>query len=405
MPMAPAARQRASTTSPADRRPPHLTIDNSTIVSNTAATSGGGIWSHCTLCTSITTTITNSTIVGNDGGTPARNAGGLLAGAEQHDLGSELDRRLEHRLQPRNSLQLRCGEPRRRRQLARSQPRDCDRLWLHIDRRPPEHQPQLPHRRRQRHRWQHRRRSRSPPPVPLSTRSRPTPRAALAPTSATSPAAGIELRHRRLRARSSRSRANSSPRWSAESSNTHGVDRLGRRHSQSAGSVDPTTREVTGTHTYADAGIYHGTLHWTNSDGFPADVFVRRQGRRGRAKRRTAPRSMRSPARAFAGPVATFTDANPLAIVADFVATINWGDGTPASAGTVSPGSAACSSSAARTRTPRPAPTRPPSRLLTRATRSPPRRRRQQSSAPSVARDHRAAGRQGQHDGRVSRDR
>ena len=58
----------------------NLTIDNSTIASNTAATNGGGIWSHCTLCTSITTTITNSTIVGNDGGTPAGNAGGMLAG-------------------------------------------------------------------------------------------------------------------------------------------------------------------------------------------------------------------------------------------------------------------------------------------------------------------------------------
>jgi hypothetical protein len=38
---------------------------------------------------------------------------------------------------------------------------------------------------------------------------------------------------------------------------------------------------------------------------------------------------------AFTGPVATFTDANPAAPVGDFTATIDWGDGTPESAGTV----------------------------------------------------------------------
>jgi len=41
------------------------------------------------------------------------------------------------------------------------------------------------------------------------------------------------------------------------------------------------------------------------------------------------------------GPVATFTDANPTAPVSDFKATIDWGDGTPESAGTVTqPGGA-----------------------------------------------------------------
>ena len=38
----------------------------------------------------------------------------------------------------------------------------------------------------------------------------------------------------------------------------------------------------------------------------------------------------------FAGPVAAFDDANPAAPVSDFKATIDWGDGTPQSAGTIS---------------------------------------------------------------------
>jgi hypothetical protein len=43
----------------------------------------------------------------------------------------------------------------------------------------------------------------------------------------------------------------------------------------------------------------------------------------------------------FQGPVASFTDANPISTTADFTATIDWGDGTPPSAGTVSqPGGA-----------------------------------------------------------------
>ena len=58
-----------------------LTIDNSTIVSNTAATGAGAIQSVCTRCTASTVTITNSTIASNDGGTASPNAGGLVAGA------------------------------------------------------------------------------------------------------------------------------------------------------------------------------------------------------------------------------------------------------------------------------------------------------------------------------------
>jgi hypothetical protein len=42
------------------------------------------------------------------------------------------------------------------------------------------------------------------------------------------------------------------------------------------------------------------------------------------------------PSQGFVGPVASFTDANPTAPLSDFTATIDWGDGTPMTAGTIS---------------------------------------------------------------------
>ena len=56
----------------------HLTVDNSTLIDNTAQAGAGAIWSRCTRCTS-TASITNSTITVNDGGTLATNGGGILA--------------------------------------------------------------------------------------------------------------------------------------------------------------------------------------------------------------------------------------------------------------------------------------------------------------------------------------
>jgi hypothetical protein len=42
-----------------------------------------------------------------------------------------------------------------------------------------------------------------------------------------------------------------------------------------------------------------------------------------------------NPGQQFSGPVAYFTDANPVSTIADFTATIDWGDGTPPTAGTI----------------------------------------------------------------------
>ena len=92
--------------------------------------------------------------------------------------------------------------------------------------------------------------------------------------------------------------------------------------------------ETTGTHTYRTAGVYHGFMHYTNSDGFPDqrpfDIKVSDAPVTG------APTTVTAVAGTpFNGQVASFTDGNPLATAADFTATISWGDGTTASAGTV----------------------------------------------------------------------
>src|SRR4029077_14225168 len=58
-----------------------VTVNNSTLVGNTAAGGAGGIGSRCIRCTSSTVTVVDSTIFNNHGGTATTNAGGLIAGA------------------------------------------------------------------------------------------------------------------------------------------------------------------------------------------------------------------------------------------------------------------------------------------------------------------------------------
>ncbi len=93
---------------------------------------------------------------------------------------------------------------------------------------------------------------------------------------------------------------------------------------------------VTGTHTYAEEGIYHGEIGWSNSDNRPEQTPFD-------MKVQDAPLTA-SPVNfsavsgtQFSGPVATFTDANPNGTASDFSATIVWGDGT-SSSGTVTAG-------------------------------------------------------------------
>lgn len=105
----------------------------------------------------------------------------------------------------------------------------------------------------------------------------------------------------------------------------------------STGTVVATTTPgafaVRGTHTYAEEGNFPvstavgfpgGTATFT-SRGNVADAALHAQGLALPATRLTA----------FAGTVATFTDADPGGVVGDYTATIYWGDGTN-SPGTVS---------------------------------------------------------------------
>jgi hypothetical protein len=101
----------------------------------------------------------------------------------------------------------------------------------------------------------------------------------------------------------------------------------------SSGAINPATGEVTGTHTYAPAGDYSGTISWKNSDGAPQitpfSVKVQDAPLTASGSAVTAITGV-----AVTAQVASLTDANPLGAASQFTATINWGDGA-SSAGTV----------------------------------------------------------------------
>ncbi len=102
----------------------------------------------------------------------------------------------------------------------------------------------------------------------------------------------------------------------------------------SSGSLEANTGQLTGTHTYANEGIYDASLTYTNSDGFP-------ETRPFGVKVQDAPLIATGvPVSATTGvavkaKVATFTHANPAGAASDYTATITWGDGTANTAGTV----------------------------------------------------------------------
>jgi hypothetical protein len=104
---------------------------------------------------------------------------------------------------------------------------------------------------------------------------------------------------------------------------------------QSSTHSDPANGQVTATHTYVEAGVYHGEINFVNSDGLPDQTPFD-------IKVVDAPlTSAASPVSAiagvsFTGAVATLTDANPFGTASDFAATITWGDGT-VTPGVVSP--------------------------------------------------------------------
>jgi hypothetical protein len=94
---------------------------------------------------------------------------------------------------------------------------------------------------------------------------------------------------------------------------------------------------VSGTHLYELGGTYHGTVTFTPVCGnsatvdFTADVAD--QPITGAA---VAPPITLITGQPYSGNVATFTDANPAGTVSQYSTTIDWGDGSAASTGTIS---------------------------------------------------------------------
>ena len=306
-----------------------VTVNNSTLAGNTAAAGAGGIGSRCVRCTSSAVTIVNSTIFNNDGGTATTNAGGLIAGTgssisvensiiASNTVGSGATASncagsitsLGHNIETSTDCGFKSTSD-----LQKTDPQflfsGVTDLGGNTD------------------------------TLPLSASS---PAVDAIPTSAPNCTKTTDQRD------ISRPQGSScdigayeliEPVEGAQFSevvgsidNTSATIDWGDGTAQSNGSVNPTTREVTGTHTYAEAGIYHGTLHWLNSDGNPStrafDVKVTDA-----ALSATATPVSATQGTSFNGTVATFTDANPLSQASDFTATIAWGDGTAATAGTV----------------------------------------------------------------------
>jgi hypothetical protein len=92
---------------------------------------------------------------------------------------------------------------------------------------------------------------------------------------------------------------------------------------------------VSGTHVYADEGVYTATVTIVDVDNAANNATVTDTATIADAPLTASGLSLVSPP-TYTGPVATFTDANTAtSSIADFTATINWGDGSPATTGTV----------------------------------------------------------------------
>ena len=91
---------------------------------------------------------------------------------------------------------------------------------------------------------------------------------------------------------------------------------------------------VSGTHTYIEEGTYTIAVTITDVDT-PTNTATAISTANVADAPLTASCTNQVSSQTYVGVLASFTDANPFATVADFTTTINWGDATPATAGTV----------------------------------------------------------------------
>ena len=318
-----------------------LTIDNSTIVSNTAAAGGGGVSAKCQACGSSTVTITNSTIANNDGGTATTNAGGLVAGANSTG-GANSTISIKNSIVSGNTV----GSGTTASNCAVSSLGAINSGGHNIEtatdcgfKQSGDHQNTNPG-------------FLTGGVTDNGGNSDTIALAATSPAVDAIPAGSAGCKGTTDQRDFARPQGTACDIGayeltqavegaqftgvigSVQSKTTPTID-WGDGTAQSNGTVDPTTGQVTGTHTYAEAGIYHGLIHFVNSDGrastLPFDFKVTDA-----LLAATATPVSAVAGSSFSGTVATFTDANPLSQASDFSATISWGDGTASTAGTVS---------------------------------------------------------------------
>jgi hypothetical protein len=309
-----------------------LTVDNTTIVRNTALGGAGGILTSCARCTASTVSITNSTIATNDGGTATTNAGGLVAGAgstismlnsivasntvssqatASNCAGGALITSLGHNLETGSDCgftaagDLQNTDPKFFTAGVNDNGGNTDTLGLDVTSPAVDAVP-----------------ANAPGCGGTDQRDVPRPQGAACDMGAFEVLQPIEG-HQFSEVIRQIDGSSGTINWGDGSSSPAVVDSLG---------------EASGTHTYAHAGTYTGALTWRNSDGATSNAAFQ-------VKVSDAPLTASATpvgavvGTAFNGQVATLTDGNPQASASDYVVTINWGDGAPSSAATVAAGS------------------------------------------------------------------
>jgi len=113
----------------------------------------------------------------------------------------------------------------------------------------------------------------------------------------------------------------------------------GRTSTAQVTQVSTSELDVSGAHTYSDEGLYTGSVsgEWSCAGGSPRSFAASFAAQVTDASLSASAAALSGAAeRSVSGTLATFSDANPASSVSDYRATIDWGDGSAATAGSVS---------------------------------------------------------------------